>query len=80
MKNPANPRPVKPHQPEGKSRILINGQILEGVKDGGRWTFQCDPWRQLAKDHRGDESAESIVAEFMSKALAGAVTTTASKR
>ncbi len=79
MKKPENPRPVRPHQPEGRFRILINGQTLEGVKDKGKWTFSCDPWRQMAEDYRGAESAADIVAEFTTKALAGAVTTTAKK-
>lgn len=74
MKKPENPRPVKPHRPEGKFRILINGQTLEGVKDGGKWSFRCDPWHDLAADHAGAADAVPIVTEFTQRALAGAVT------
>lgn len=73
MKEP-NKKPVVPHQPEGWFSITINDQVLKGVKEGGKWTFTCPGWPKLAMGFNGSETAEVIVAEFTTRALAGAVT------
>jgi hypothetical protein len=76
------PAPSPPAEPEGTVvvpetdailEMSVNGHILTGRKAYGAWVFNCDDWPDLAAMHRGDLDPIGVIADFMAKALAGAV-------
>jgi hypothetical protein len=52
---------------------VVNGHTLAGEKRGGRWTFTCPDWPDLARRYAGVADVSGVLNEFMAKALAGAV-------
>ncbi len=47
----------------------VNGHSLTGEKRGGRWSFKCPAWPEVATRHEGAASIEDVVADFMRQAV-----------
>jgi hypothetical protein len=64
---------TKKTEPESKFEMGVNGHTLKGEKRKGKWRWVCPDWPDLADYYKDDISTDPIVAEFMRRALAGAV-------
>lgn len=62
-------------RPGGDDRyaLSLNGKSLRARKRGGRWTFTCAAWPDLAAMFDGAETVKDAADEFMRRALAPAV-------
>jgi len=53
--------------------FAVNGHTLTGEKRGGRWSFKCPAWPEVAGKHEGAATIEDVVADFMRLACGQAV-------
>ena len=60
--------------PESVMHMAVNGHELSGEKRGGKWTFTCPSWPDLAEKWAGADEFSSILGDYMARALAGAIT------
>lgn len=54
-------------------RLSINGRELSGEARGGKWSFVCPSWPELAARHEGAASAVALIEEFVPRAIASAI-------
>lgn len=52
----------------GTFHLEVNGVVIDGVKQGGRWAFTSESFPDIAKSHTGDETIEGVMASFLVRA------------
>jgi hypothetical protein len=58
-------------RPEAQIHTTINGHTLTGIRFGGRWSFVCNSWPDLAANYDGTSDATACLDEFERRATSG---------
>lgn len=63
-----------PAEPRSYFSMQVNGHSLSAEMHDSQWCFECQEWPEIATKWNGDTILDNAVADFMTRALAGAVT------
>lgn len=59
-------------KPDAAFELSVNGHTFRGEQRGGRWSFACESWPEVAEKWDGDGNARGALDDFLGRALAGA--------